>query len=72
MQLSLGEIGVETKICEKLFSRGIDTVGQLLQCSKKELLQIPSFGEKVVEHLLERLNRIGIYKGMGPDVGDQS
>jgi len=59
LRMSVAEIGLPVRTVNYLQQRNILTVNDLLHCTREELLRIPNFAFKTLEHVyrcLERLN----------------
>ena len=59
LRMSVAEIGLPVRTVNYLQQRSILTVNDLLHCTREELLRIPNFAVKTLEHVyrcLERLN----------------
>src|SRR5271157_204280 len=68
VELSLSEIDLVVRTVNCLEDHGIFTVGDLLNSSPKQLLEIPNLGEKTLETIYVALEKIGYYRpGHHPD-----
>lgn len=59
LKMSVAEIGLPVRTVNYLQQRSIFTINDLLHCTREELLRIPNFAVKTLEHVyrcLERLN----------------
>ena len=61
MNIAQLELSVRTTNC--LEEHGITTVGELLKRQRKDLLDIPNFGEKTLEEVFNALLKIGFVRG---------
>jgi len=59
LEMSTAEIGLSVRTTNCLEERGIFTVGDLLNCSRDDLLSISNFGEKTLEEVYKALDGIG-------------
>lgn len=57
------ELGLLTRVVNKLHNRGIKTVGQLTTMSERDLRDIRSFGNKAVDDVISKLARHGYTLG---------
>ena len=62
LEMSTAEIGLSVRTTNCLEERGIFTVGDLLQCTREDLLSISNFGEKTLEEVYKALEGIGFYR----------
>ncbi|MDR1924413.1 MAG: hypothetical protein LBQ66_08560 [Planctomycetaceae bacterium] len=62
LELSMAEIDLSVRTTNCLDDHGICTVGDLLSCSRAELLRISNFGEKTLEEVYKALEKIGFYR----------
>ncbi|MDR2641940.1 MAG: hypothetical protein LBC74_04025 [Planctomycetaceae bacterium] len=62
LELSMAEIDLSVRTTNCLDDHGICTVGDLLACSRAELLRIANFGEKTLEEVYRALEKIGFYR----------
>lgn len=62
LEMSLAEIGLSVRTTNCLDEQGIATVGDLLKCRRADLLNIPNFGEKTLEEVLQALERLGFVR----------
>lgn len=67
LELSTAEMGLPVRTTNCLDEQGISTVGDLLRCSREDLLAVPNFGEKTLEEVYKALEKLGFYrKGREP------
>ena len=59
LKMHLVETGLCLRTVNTLESQGIHTVGQLLNTTRKELMEIANFGEKTLSEVLAALENIG-------------
>lgn len=59
-QLEIGDDGIATRIENMFINQKIETVGQLLDYGRRELLKVENFGRKSVDRLAEALEIIGL------------
>ena len=62
LDMSTAEIGLSVRTTNCLEERGIFTVGDLLNCTREDLLSISNFGEKTLEEVYQSLESIGFYR----------
>ena len=62
LEMSTAEIGLSVRTTNCLEERGIFTVRDLLNCTRKDLLEISNFGEKILEEVYKALESIGFYR----------
>ena len=62
LEMSTAEIGLSVRTTNCLEERGIFTVGDLLNCTPKELLSISNFGEKTLEEVYKALETVGFHR----------
>ena len=62
LQMSTAEIGLSVRTTNCLEERGIFTVRDLLNCTRKDLLNISNFGEKTLEEVFKALESVGFYR----------
>jgi DNA-directed RNA polymerase subunit alpha len=62
LEMSMAEIALSVRTTNCLDDHGICTVGDLLACSRAELLRIANFGEKTLEEVYCALEKIGFYR----------
>lgn len=62
LEMSTAEIGLSVRTTNCLEERGIFTVRDLLNCTRKELLEISNFGEKTLEEVYAALETVGFYR----------
>ena len=62
LQMSTAEIGLSVRTTNCLEERGIFTVRDLLNCTRKDLLGISNFGEKTLEEVFKALESVGFYR----------
>ena len=62
LDMSTAEIGLSVRTTNCLEERGIFTVGDLLHCTREDLLSISNFGEKTLEEVYQSLESIGFYR----------
>ena len=62
LEMSTAEIGLSVRTTNCLEERGIFTVRDLLQCTRKDLLAISNFGEKTLEEVYASLEGVGFYR----------
>jgi len=60
LNLTIDEVDLPTRIYNSLRNGGIETIGQLLKTSKKDLLSIRNLGRKSIEIIEEKLKGKGI------------
>jgi|TARA_B100000809_G_C15085914_1_gene511425 DNA-directed RNA polymerase subunit alpha len=59
LDMSTAEIGLSVRTTNCLEERGIFTVGDLLNCTREDLLSISNFGEKTLEEVYKALEGVG-------------
>jgi DNA-directed RNA polymerase subunit alpha len=62
LEMSTAEIGLTVRTTNCLEDRGIFTVGDLLNCTREDLLGITNFGEKTLEEVYKALEGVGFYR----------
>lgn len=62
LQMSTAEIGLSVRTTNCLEERGIFTVKDLLNCTRKDLLSISNFGEKTLDEVYQALETVGFYR----------
>jgi DNA-directed RNA polymerase subunit alpha len=62
LAMSLAELGLSVRTTNCLEDRGIFTVGDLLDCTRADLLAISNFGEKTLEEVYKTLEGVGFYR----------
>lgn len=62
LEMSTAEIGLSVRTTNCLEERGIFTVRDLLNCTRKDLLEISNFGEKTLEEVYSALESVGFYR----------
>lgn len=62
LEMSTAEIGLSVRTTNCLEERGIFTVRDLLNCTRKDLLEISNFGEKTLEEVYSALETVGFYR----------
>jgi len=62
LEMSTAEIGLSVRTTNCLEERGIFTVRDLLNCTRKDLLEISNFGEKTLEEVYSSLESVGFYR----------
>lgn len=62
LELSTAEIGLTVRTTNCLEERGIFTVRDLLNCTRKDLLGISNFGEKTLEEVYGALENFGFFR----------
>ena len=62
LDMSTAEIGLSVRTTNCLEERGIFTVRDLLNCTRKDLLEISNFGEKTLEEVYLALETVGFYR----------
>ncbi len=62
LRMSTAEIGLTVRTTNCLEERGIFTVQDLLNCTRKDLLSISNFGEKTLEEVYKALESVGFYR----------
>ena len=62
LEMSTAEIGLSVRTTNCLEERGIFTVGDLLKCTRDDLLSISNFGEKTLEEVYKALEGIELYR----------
>lgn len=67
LEMSTAEIGLSVRTTNCLEEKGIFTVGDLLHCTREDLLSISNFGEKTLEEVYLALENAYFYrKGRQP------
>ncbi|MCL2347857.1 MAG: hypothetical protein FWC50_06290 [Planctomycetaceae bacterium] len=59
LDMNTSEIGLSVRTTNCLEEQGIFTVGNLLDCSREDLLGISNFGEKTLEEVFQALEKLG-------------
>ena len=59
-QLHISEIDLPVRTTNGLEREGIFTVGNLLDCTPEDVLQIANFGQKTVEEIRDKLESVGL------------
>jgi DNA-directed RNA polymerase subunit alpha len=67
LSLNLAEIGIDVRTVNCLEAESIFTVGDLLKCTAKRLLEIPNFGVKTLASVYAALETVGFYRATRPD-----
>lgn len=62
LEMSTAEIRLSVRTTNCLEERGIFTVGDLLNCTREDLLSISNFGEKTLEEVYRALEEVGFYR----------
>ena len=62
LEMSTAEIGLSVRTTNCLEERGIFTVGDLLRCTRDDLLSISNFGEKTLEEVYAALESVDFYR----------
>ena len=62
LEMSTAEIGLTVRTTNCLEERGIFTVRDLLNCTRKDLLEISNFGEKTLEEVYAALESVGFFR----------
>jgi DNA-directed RNA polymerase subunit alpha len=62
LDLSLAEIGIAVRTVNMLEDQGIFTVGDLLNRTPEQLLEIPNIGEVTLKAIYVALEGIGFYR----------
>jgi len=62
---SIDELTLSMRAHEALMIGGIETVGQLVQLSARDLMKLPNFGRKCLKHTVEALAEQGL--SLAPD-----
>jgi DNA-directed RNA polymerase subunit alpha len=62
LEMSTAEIGLSVRTTNCLEEKGIFTVGELLNCTRADLLSISNFGEKTLEEVYLALERFGFFR----------
>ncbi|MDR0520236.1 MAG: hypothetical protein LBH00_00105 [Planctomycetaceae bacterium] len=62
LEWSTAELGLSVRTTNCLDEQGICTIGELLACTRADLLQIANFGEKTLEDVYLALERLGFYR----------
>lgn len=62
LKMSTAEIKLSVRTTNCLEERGIYTVGDLLNCTPKDLLSISNFGEKTLEEVYRALENFGFFR----------
>ena len=60
LNLTIDEMDLPTRIYNSLRNGGIDTIGQLVKTSRKDLLDIRNLGRKSIESIEEKLKEKGL------------
>ncbi len=60
LKMRIEEFDIPTRIVNALAKGGIETVGQLMNTSKEEMMKVKNLGSKSLEVVLEKLNEKGI------------
>ena len=63
LNMSTAEIGLSVRTTNCLEERGIFSVGDLLNCTREDLLSISNFGEKTLDEVYTALETIGFQRG---------
>ena len=66
LYLNLAEINIAVRTVNCLEAEGIFTVGDLLGCSPRQLLQITNFGTKTLVSVYAALKKIGFCRTAQP------
>ena len=66
LEMSTAEIGLSVRTTNCLEERGIFTVRDLLNCTRRDLLSISNFGEKTLEEVYAALESVGFYRQAQP------
>jgi len=72
LELSLAEIDLDVRTVNGLEQAGIYTVGDLLQRSREQLLDMRNFGEKTLNSICTALENIGLDHTFTHPEGGQS
>lgn len=59
LAMSLSELGLSVRTTNCLEEQGLATIGDLLGCSRDELLTFTNFGEKTLVDVYKALERLG-------------
>ncbi|MGL6196006.1 MAG: DNA-directed RNA polymerase subunit alpha C-terminal domain-containing protein [Thermoguttaceae bacterium] len=62
LRLSITEMGLPVRTTNCLDEQGISTIGDLLNCTRDDLLAVPNFGEKTLEDVYTALEKLGFYR----------
>ena len=62
LQMSTSELGLPVRTTNCLDELGVTTIGELLKCTREELLSVPNFGEKTLEEVYKALEKLGFYR----------
>ncbi|MGL4943427.1 MAG: DNA-directed RNA polymerase subunit alpha C-terminal domain-containing protein [Thermoguttaceae bacterium] len=62
LQMSLSELGLSVRTTNCLEEQGLATIGDLLGCSREELLTFTNFGEKTLVDVYKALERLGFHR----------
>ena len=62
LEMSTAELGLSVRTTNCLDEQGICTVGDLLACTRDDLLTIANFGEKTLEEVYLALEKLGFYR----------
>jgi DNA-directed RNA polymerase subunit alpha len=62
LEMSTAEIGLSVRTTNCLEERGIFTVRDLLNCTRKDLLEISNFGEKTLDEVYAALESVGFFR----------
>ncbi len=62
LELSTAELGLSVRTTNCLDEHGISTIGDLLDCTRDELLGLANFGEKTLEDVYRALEKFGFYR----------
>ncbi len=58
------EIGLTARALNCLKKMGLESLGQLVQCTERDLLKTPNLGKKVLDEIKMELARLGLELGM--------
>lgn len=59
LEMSLRDLGFDTRSCNLLESKGITTLGQLLEKTREEIKDIHGFGDKSLEKVVQQVHELG-------------
>ena len=62
LQMSTSEMGLPVRTTNCFDELGISTIGDLLKCTREELLGVPNFGEKTLEEVYKALEKLGFFR----------
>jgi DNA-directed RNA polymerase subunit alpha len=68
LEMSCAEIGLAVRTTNCLEEKGIFTVHDLLNATPDDLLSISNFGDKTLEEVYKRLEKIGFPRPQSPQL----